>query len=51
MKELLKDLRILAGYLICEKDGKHLIIQCKCWSKDKVIREKYIMQLFGSTIL
>ena len=31
--------------LICEKDGKHLIIQCKCWSKDKVIREKYIMQL------
>jgi hypothetical protein len=37
--------------LICEKDGKHLIVQCKCWSKDKVIREKYIMQLFGSTIL
>lgn len=37
--------------LICEKDGKHLIIQCKCWSKDKVIREKYIMQLFGATIL
>lgn len=37
--------------LICEKDGKHLIIQCKCWSKDKVIREKYIMQLYGSTIL
>jgi len=37
--------------LICEKDAKHLIIQCKCWSKDKIIREKYIMQLFGSTIL
>lgn len=37
--------------LICEKDGKHQIIQCKCWSKERVIREKYIMQLFGSTIL
>lgn len=37
--------------LICEKDGKYLIIQCKCWSKEKLIREKYIMQLFGSTIL
>jgi len=37
--------------LICEKDGKHIIIQCKCWSRDKLIREKYIMQLFGTTIL
>lgn len=37
--------------LICEKNGKFLIIQCKCWSKEKLIREKYVMQLFGSTIL
>ncbi len=37
--------------LICTKGEKSLIIQCKCWSKDKVIREKYIMQLFGTTVL
>jgi Restriction endonuclease len=37
--------------LICRKDDITLIIQCKCWAKEKVIREKYIMQLYGSTIL
>jgi hypothetical protein len=48
---------IIKGYedfgrdLICEKDRKYVIVQCKCWSKEKLIREKYIMQLFGSTIL
>lgn len=37
--------------LICQKDGKTHIVQCKCWSKQKVIREKHIMQLFGTSIL
>ncbi len=37
--------------LICRKGGKTHIVQCKCWSKQKVIREKHIMQLFGTSIL
>lgn len=37
--------------LICSKNEKTLIIQCKCWAKEKVIREKHIMQLFGTTVL
>jgi|APTNR8051073442_1049403.scaffolds.fasta_scaffold01080_5 hypothetical protein len=37
--------------LICSKNGETLVIQCKCWAKEKVIREKHIMQLFGTTVL
>jgi hypothetical protein len=37
--------------LICVKDGAVAIVQCKCWSRDKVIREKHVMQLFGTCIL
>lgn len=37
--------------LICSKGNTVRIVQCKCWSKDKVIREKHIFQLFGTTIL
>ena len=37
--------------LICVKNGAVAIVQCKCWSRDKVIREKHVMQLFGTCIL
>jgi hypothetical protein len=37
--------------LICSKDGAVTIVQCKCWSRNKVIREKHVMQLFGTCIL
>jgi hypothetical protein len=37
--------------LICKKDGVTKIIQCKCWSKEKLIREKHIMQLYGTSVL
>jgi hypothetical protein len=37
--------------LVCKKDGAVAILQCKCWSRDKVIREKHLMQLFGTCIL
>ncbi len=37
--------------LICKKGEETKIVQCKCWSQHKVIREKHIMQLFGTTIL
>ena len=35
--------------LICHKDGKTLIVQCKNWSKAKTIYEKHLFQLFGTT--
>ncbi len=37
--------------LICEKGGESHVVQCKCWSKEKVIREKHVFQLFGTTVL
>jgi hypothetical protein len=37
--------------LICKRGSQTDIVQCKCWSSSKVIREKHIMQLFGTCIL
>jgi hypothetical protein len=37
--------------LICKRGAQTDIVQCKCWSSSKVIREKHIMQLFGTCIL
>jgi len=37
--------------LICRRDSLAHIVQCKCWSADKLIREKHIFQLFGTTTL
>lgn len=34
--------------LIVKKDQNTLIIQCKYWSKEKIIHEKHIMQLYGT---
>lgn len=34
--------------LICKRNGKIEIIQCKCWAKHKTIHEKHINQLFGT---
>jgi restriction endonuclease Mrr len=34
--------------LIVEGNGETLIIQAKCWAKNKVIGEKHIFQLYGS---
>lgn len=38
--------------LICTKGQTVLIVQCKCWSnkKKKIIHEKHINQLYGTTI-
>jgi hypothetical protein len=36
--------------LICVKDKRVEIVQAKCWSRSKVIREKHVFQLFGTTI-
>lgn len=45
-----KGLADLGRDLIVKHSGKVYIVQCKRWSQDKVIREKHIMQLFGTTI-
>lgn len=45
-----KGLNDLGRDLIVKHKGKVYIVQCKRWSAEKVIREKHIMQLFGSTI-
>ena len=37
--------------LIATKDKEILIIQCKNWSKTKIIHEKHIFQLYGTMIL
>jgi len=37
--------------LICKRDGKTYIVQAKCWAAEKLIREKHIFQLFGTTQL
>ncbi len=36
--------------LVCMKDKKVEIVQAKCWSRSKVIHEKHVFQLFGTTI-
>lgn len=36
--------------LLCHKDGKTLVVQCKYWSEKKTIHENHINQLFGTTL-
>jgi hypothetical protein len=36
--------------LICVKDETVEIVQAKCWSRAKVIHEKHLFQLFGTTV-
>ena len=36
--------------LICKKDETVEIVQCKYWAKDKIIYEKHIYYLFGTTV-
>ncbi|MEW6689089.1 MAG: restriction endonuclease [Pseudomonadota bacterium] len=36
--------------LICEKGTEIIVVQCKCWSREKTIHEKHIFQLYGSLI-
>ena len=47
---MIKGLEDLGRDLICKKSNEILIIQCKCWSRNKVIREKHINQLFGTMV-
>jgi hypothetical protein len=48
---------IVEGYqdlgrdLICKRENQILIVQAKCWAAEKLIHEKHIFQLFGTTQL
>ena len=37
--------------LIAENSTNYLIVQCKRWAQEKVIHEKHIFQLYGTTVL
>ena len=47
---IIEGLEDLGRDLICTKGNEIKIIQCKCWSENKVIRENAVNQLFGTTI-
>lgn len=48
---------IVEGYedlgrdLICKKSNQIVVVQAKCWASEKLIHEKHIFQLFGTTQL
>ena len=46
----LHGLEDLGRDLICEKAGVVEIVQAKCWSATKVLHEKHLFQLFGTTV-
>ena len=48
---IVKGLEDLGRDLICSKGNEIKIIQAKCWSSAKLIHEKHIFQLFGTTQL
>lgn len=45
-----KKLNDMGRDLIAIKENIHHVIQCKYWSREKIIHEKHITQLFGTTI-
>lgn len=46
-----KGVEDLGQDLICFKGNEVIVIQAKCWAKDKEIRERHIFQLFSTTLL
>jgi Restriction endonuclease len=47
----LKGFEDMGRDLICTKKEKTHIVQAKCWSKEKVIHEKHLFQLYGTCLL
>lgn len=48
---IVKGLEDLGRDLICTRGNEVHVVQVKCWSRHKTIREKHIFQLFGTTQL
>jgi hypothetical protein len=46
-----KKLEDMGRDLVAINRNEHHVIQCKYWAKDKLIHEKHISQLFGSTVV
>jgi hypothetical protein len=49
-KGILEGFDDLGRDLICNKGEKTIVIQCKRWSKYKLIHEKHINQLYGTVV-
>ena len=47
---IVEGLADLGRDLIAQRSGRIRVIQCKNWRKEKVIREKHVFQLYGTTI-
>lgn len=47
----LEGLEDMGRDLLCVRDDEVHVVQAKCWSKHKVIHEKHIFQLYGTTVL
>lgn len=48
---IVKGLEDLGRDLICSRGNELMVVQAKCWSREKQIHEKHIFQLFGTTQL
>jgi hypothetical protein len=46
-----RGLEDLGRDLICTKGDQVEIVQCKYWKKEKIIHEKHLNQLFGTTVM
>jgi hypothetical protein len=47
---IIKGFEDLGRDLIAERGNEIEVIQCKCWSRAKVIHEKHVFQLFGTMV-
>ncbi len=47
---IIKGLEDLGRDLLVQRDGRMMVVQCKCWSTQRTIHEKHVFQLFGTTI-
>ena len=50
-KGILSGFEDLGRDLICRKNNRVYIVQCKYWSKQKTIHEKHVNQLLGTTVM
>jgi DUF2075 family protein len=47
---IIKGFEDLGRDLLVHRDGEWKIVQCKCWAEHKLIHEKHVFQLFGTTL-
>ena len=48
---IIKGVEDLGRDLICRKDDKVTVVQCKNWSRHRTVHEKHLFQLYGSVFL